>query len=113
MCIRDRLARIAVDDTSFEYACRFEVFFGKVELANGYYELCDAIEQKKRFEADNAERVSRGKSAMPIDEKLIAALQRGLPDCAGVAVGIDRLLMILLENIDSIGDTLSFDWSRA
>lgn len=107
------LSRIAGGDTEFPYACRFEIFYGKVELANGYHELTNASEQQKRFEADNELRRQAGKAAMSIDNHLIAALNNGLPDCAGVAVGLDRLLMILLDNANSISDTLSFDWQRA
>ncbi|MEM7260017.1 MAG: amino acid--tRNA ligase-related protein [Pseudomonadota bacterium] len=94
-------------------ACRFEVFYGAVELANGYYELTDAAEQQARFEADNASRKKHGKETMPVDHLLVAALAHGLPDCAGVALGVDRLMMILLDNAEHISDTLCFEWSRA
>ncbi len=107
------LARIDDSESAFPYACRFEIFYGKVELANGYYELSDAAEQQQRFEADNLARIRLGKPEMPVDFKLIAALEHGLPDCAGVAIGLDRLMMILLDGVDSITDTLSFSWSGA
>lgn len=107
------LARIESTDSSYAYACRFEIFYGSVELANGYYELRDADEQLARFTADNLARAEQGKAPMPIDQQLINALSHGLPDCAGVALGVDRLLMILLEGVTHISDTLSFEWSRA
>lgn len=73
---------------------RFEVYYGGIELANGFYELADAAEQRKRFHKDNLLRGEMGKSDMPIDELLLDALQHGLPECAGVALGIDRLLLL-------------------
>ena len=77
-----------------QVAERFEVYLRGVELANGYHELSDASEQRQRFERDNCERVARGKAALPIDERFLAALDSGLPDCCGVAVGFDRLMML-------------------
>lgn len=75
-------------------ADRFEVFFGELELANGYVELQDADLQLRRFEADQALRRTRALPIRPLDRRLIAALRSGLPGCAGVAVGFDRLLML-------------------
>lgn len=75
-------------------AARFEVFVNGVELANGYHELTDAAEQKRRFEKDLAVREQLGLPAVPIDEGLVQALEEGLPACAGVALGVDRLLML-------------------
>ncbi|MFI5420444.1 MAG: EF-P lysine aminoacylase EpmA [Nitrososphaerales archaeon] len=77
-----------------EVAERFEIYFNGLELANGYHELADAKEQKRRFEEANVERQKLGKEALPIDENFLAALKRGLPDCCGVAVGFDRLMML-------------------
>lgn len=91
---------------------RFELYLGPLELANGYHELCDASEQRTRFERDLRVRVQRGDPQPPLDEHVIAALEHGLPACAGVAMGIDRLLMAMLES-DHIGDVLAFDFSRA
>jgi lysyl-tRNA synthetase class 2 len=86
------LARLNPDDPSV--ADRFEVFHGAVELANGFVELTDAPEQTRRFAMDQAQRQSLGKSTAPIDDRFLDALQAGLPDCAGVAIGFDRVLMI-------------------
>lgn len=91
---------------------RFELYVGPLELANGYHELGDAIEQRARFERDLAVRATRGHAQPPIDEGLLAALRIGLPDCAGVALGVDRLLMAMLGT-DSIADVLAFDFARA
>ena len=75
-------------------AARFEAYLNGVELANGFHELSDATEQRRRFEQDNARRIAQGLEPVVIDELLLAALEEGLPDCAGVALGIDRLLMV-------------------
>jgi len=87
-----------------QWAERFEVFAGNVELANGYRELTDPVEQTRRFEADNKRRRASGRDTMPIDPRLIAALRNGLPECAGVALGVDRLLMVAL-GADDIAET--------
>ncbi len=107
------LARIDRSDSEWPCACRFEIYFGAVELANGYHELKEPGEQRDRFAADNATRIIDGKQSVPIDDYFLAALEQGLPDCAGVAVGIDRLLMILIDEIESLDQVLGFDWSRA
>ncbi len=91
---------------------RFEVYVEGVELANGYCELKDATEQRQRFERDNALRVARRQSERPLDEYLLAALAQGLPDCSGVALGVDRLLM-LATGVNDIRQVLAFDWQRA
>ncbi|MGH8190111.1 MAG: EF-P lysine aminoacylase EpmA [Rhodanobacteraceae bacterium] len=90
---------------------RFELYLGGDELANGYHELNDAVEQRQRFERDNLRRAARGQSAMPIDENLLTVLD-ALPDCAGVAMGIDRLLMHML-GIGDIRDVLAFGFADA
>jgi lysyl-tRNA synthetase class 2 len=74
---------------------RFELLIDGLEIANGFHELRDAGEQARRFEEDNRIRRSRGLMEIPVDQYLIAALAHGLPDCAGVALGLDRLLMSL------------------
>lgn len=86
------LARICPDDVTV--ADRFEVFFGSLELANGYVELTDAAEQRRRCAADQDKRKKGNAPIRPLDEKFVASLESGLPACAGVAVGFDRLLMI-------------------
>ena len=96
------LARLRKDDPRF--AERFEVFAGPLELANGYHELGDADEQRARFERDNQARAARGQPVMPVDEAILAALHAGLPDCSGVALGLDRLVMAALgrSSIDEV-----------
>ncbi|MGQ0656998.1 MAG: EF-P lysine aminoacylase EpmA [Chromatiales bacterium] len=91
---------------------RFEVFVGGVEIANGFHELTDAAEQRLRFESDNARRCDLGLPTMPLDEHLLAALETGLPDCAGVALGVDRLVMVATAAA-SIDKVQAFDISRA
>ena len=91
---------------------RFEALLGRIELANGYHELADAAEQRARFGADLALRATRGTVEPPQDERLLDALAHGLPDCAGVAMGIDRLLMAMLAT-PRIRDVIAFDFSRA
>ncbi len=91
---------------------RFELYLGGMELANGFYELADAGEQRTRFEVELAERESQGKPLIPMDEHLLDALQAGLPDCAGVALGLDRLLMRLC-GAGHIGHVLAFAHDRA
>ncbi len=83
---------------------RFEFLWHGVELANGYQELSDPIEQHQRFIADNQMRCQMGKTELPIDDHLLAALSHGLPACSGVAMGVERLMMCLLgyESIDQV-----------
>lgn len=99
------LARICPGDG--RVADRFEVFFGAMELANGYVELTDADEQRDRFRKDTTDRRAAGKSELPADELLLAALQHGLPECAGVAVGFERLQMIY-EDTNHIDNVVTF-----
>lgn len=91
---------------------RFEVYYCGLELANGFHELADAREQRRRFERERAVRRARGLEDRPMDERLLAALEAGLPDCAGVALGLDRLLMIAAR-AEHIGDVLAFPFPRA
>lgn len=91
---------------------RFELFVGGVELANGYHELASAGEQRSRFEAELARRRARGLAQPPVDERLLAALAHGLPDCAGVALGVDRLVMVA-AGAGHIDEVIAFPLSRA
>lgn len=106
------LARLETDASGTLVAKRFELFYGEIELANGFYELLDADEQRQRFEHDNATRIANGQPAAELDENFLAALAHGLPECSGVALGLDRLLMTLCrrKNIDQV---LAFPWRRA
>jgi len=91
---------------------RFELYLGRTELANGYQELTNAREQKQRFENENLQRESGGKDTYEIDQHLIDALEHGLPECAGVALGVDRLLMLIC-GAESINEVTAFPFSRA
>jgi lysyl-tRNA synthetase class 2 len=91
---------------------RVEVFLAGMELGNGYHELTDAVEQRIRFEAAQCERNRLGLMQPPLDERLLAALDYGLPDCAGMAIGVDRLLMARL-GLATIDETLCFPVARA
>lgn len=104
------LARIRQDDVPV--AERFELYLGPLELANGYHELADAEEQGDRFRRDVELRAQRGLESPAVDSRLLSALANGFPRCAGVALGVDRLLMAML-NTDRIGDVLAFDFARA
>lgn len=104
------LARLRMDDPPV--AERFELYLGPLELANGYHELTDATEQRARFGRDLATRRQRDAVIPPVDERLLAAMQSGLPPCAGVALGVDRLLMAMLDT-DQIADVLAFAFDRA
>ena len=104
------LARLRPGDPPL--AERFELYLGLLELANGYHELIDPGEQRARFERDVSVRDSRGSVAPPIDDRLLSAMRSGLPPCAGVALGIDRLLMAMLGST-RIADVLAFPFDRA
>lgn len=90
---------------------RFELYVDGLELANGYRELTDAGELRRRFLEDNRRRREADLPERPLDEALLAALDAGLPDCSGVALGVDRLLMCLTDESD-IRRVLAFDWAR-
>jgi elongation factor P--(R)-beta-lysine ligase len=91
---------------------RFELYLGPLELANGYHELADADEQRARFERELALRRARGAAVPPVDARLLDGLASGLPDCAGVALGMDRLMMAMLGTT-TIADVLAFEFARA
>ena len=104
------LARVRPDTPPV--AERFELYLGRTELANGYQELTDATEQRQRFDAENELRSQRGLDVYRIDEHLVATLEHGLPECAGVALGVDRLLMAL-SGAEDINEVIAFPASRA
>ncbi len=104
------LARL--DPADPRVALRFELYHRGIELANGYHELSDPNEQRQRFDADQRVRQARGLPVNCIDPNLLAALEAGLPDCAGVALGFDRVLMLAM-NAASIDDVLAFPVERA
>lgn len=82
-----------------------------IELANGYHELMDVEEHRRRFLQDNAKRKALEYPLIPLDENFLAALDYGLPPCAGVALGIDRLIALALH-AETIQDVLSFSWDH-
>jgi lysyl-tRNA synthetase class 2 len=102
------LAATAVDEHGVEVAERFELYWQGIELANGFHELTDAALLRKRLEAVNKARVADGRSALPMPESLLAAMQRGLPASCGVALGFDRLVMLMVGGSD-IGEVLSVE----
>ncbi|BBI92232.1 elongation factor P--(R)-beta-lysine ligase [Serratia symbiotica] len=104
------LAEISTED--HRVAERFEVYFKGIELANGFRELTDGSEQRQRFEQDNRKRAQRGLPQHPIDNNLLDALQHGIPACSGVALGVDRLVMLAL-GAESLSDVLAFPVGRA
>lgn len=93
-------------------AARFELYIDGVEIANGFHELADPLEQRRRFEADLEERRTRGQRAPPLDERLLAALESGLPECAGVALGFDRLVAVAL-GARSLAEVMAFSIGSA
>ncbi len=104
------LARISPENP--QVAERFEVYVEGVELANGFHELTDAHEQRRRFFHEGQEMAAQGLPVSPADERFFAALTAGLPPCAGVALGIDRLLAVL-AGVDHLQGVLAFPWERA
>lgn len=108
----DQAALAKITTASPPVAQRFELYLGRTELANGYQELTDASQLQQRFDVENATRLKRGQPMNQIDHHLVAALQSGLPDCAGVALGVDRLLMAICQ-VKSISEVIAFPHSRA
>ena len=104
------LAEISTED--HRVAERFEVYYKGIELANGFRELTDSREQRQRFEQDNRKRAARGLPQHPVDNNLLDALEHGMPECSGVALGVDRLIMIAL-GAASLSDVLAFPVTRA
>jgi lysyl-tRNA synthetase class 2 len=93
-------------------ACRFEVYYRGIELANGYHELTNAAEQRMRLQASNQARVEAGKEALKVDELFLGALESGLPDCCGVAVGFDRLMMLKMGETE-LKNILPMIWNES
>ncbi|WP_410012167.1 elongation factor P--(R)-beta-lysine ligase [Sodalis sp. C49] len=104
------LAEISTED--HRVADRFEAYFKGIELANGFRELTDAAEQRQRFTQDNRKRAALNLPQQPIDENLLAALAHGIPECSGVALGVDRLVMLALK-ADSLSEVIAFPVERA
>lgn len=105
------LARCGLDHQGQTVARRFEAYVNGVELANGYWELCDASEQARRLEADLEKRQRMKLPQYPVDQHLLEALESGLPECAGVALGVDRLMMLSSGEKD-IRALLAFPFER-
>ncbi len=100
------------DRNGVALGARFECYVDGLEMANGYWEAKESDDLRARFTADNHNRQRRGQLEQVIDERLLAALLAGLPDCAGVALGVDRLLMCQ-QKLSHMDATLAFSWSRA
>jgi lysyl-tRNA synthetase class 2 len=105
------LAKVAKSDAGYEAAERFELYYRGIELANGFHELGDAAELRRRFEAVNTARVANERGALPLPESLLAALEHGLPPCTGCALGFDRLAMLASDST-SIDDVIAFPQQR-
>ncbi len=105
----EQAAQARLDPADPRLAQRFEVYVGGMELANGYLELLDPAEYDRRFDAENAKRRAVGKPELPKDQSLLQDLTRGLPACAGVALGLDRLVILGLGR-STIGSALAFPW---
>ncbi len=98
-----------IEDEKIGY--RFEIYYKGMELANGYDELLDPVEQKKRLEEENACRIQMGKEPLPVDPLFLKALEKGMPDSSGVAVGFDRL-MLLRHSGEHIRSVIPFHWDN-
>lgn len=105
------LAEVVRDEDGNEVAERFELYYRGIELANGFRELADAAEQRRRFEAVNSARVADGRPALPMPTSLLAALEHGLPECTGAALGFDRVVMLAIGG-QSIDDVVAFPNGR-
>lgn len=106
------LAQTREDQDGTTVARRFEIYYRGLELANGYQELTDAEEQHRRFDTDNIQRREQGFTPMDADPCLLAAMDHGLPDCSGVAMGVERLLMAQ-QGASRIDQVQTFPWERA
>lgn len=101
------LAELSVNAAGDQVANRFELYLGRVEIANAYQELTDAAALEQRFRTDNHQRSKLGKPAIEPDQRLLAAMRHGLPACAGVALGVDRLLAVM-QDARQLGDVIGF-----
>jgi lysyl-tRNA synthetase class 2 len=108
--VQSSLARLNKENPAI--ADRFEVFINGVEIGNGFFELADAKEQDARFDKENISRKSKGLVQVEKDELFLDALASGLPDCSGIALGLDRLLMVM-TNSEYLDDVLAFPFERA
>ena len=104
------LAQVSSED--HRVAERFEFYYKGLELANGFHELDDTKEQIRRFNADNVEREKMGLPLQALDTRFLASLEAGMPDCSGVALGVDRLVMIAL-GAEHIRDVIAFSVESA
>ena len=112
---QSQLAQLrTVNDSESDYvvAERFELFLNGIEIANGYNELLDADELRHRFKKTQRNRIFDGQASLPVESRLLTAMETGLPPCCGTALGIDRLLMVLF-NAESIDEVLAFPIERA
>ncbi len=107
-----QLAKLHQNADGITVAARFEVYAGGLELANGYDECLDSEELRRRFDTDNRQRQEQGKPLMPIDFNLLAAIEHGLPPCTGIALGLDRLMMLVAEKT-ALNGVLSFGFERS
>ena len=105
------LAQVVPSGLGYDVAERFEMYYRGIELANGFHELTDVAELRRRFERVNAYRVAGGRGALPIPERLLAAMEHGLPTCTGVALGFDRVVM-LATGATSIDEVVAFPHER-
>ena len=106
------LAQVCTSSDGIKVAERFELFVNGIELANGYHELTDADELAAHNQTVNQQRASDGHAVLPEKSFLLQAMRHGLPQCSGVALGVDRLLMVLLEK-KTIDDVIAFPFERA
>jgi lysyl-tRNA synthetase class 2 len=107
-----QLAKIKKDEAGNDVADRFELYIKGIEIANGYNELLDAGELQQRFTKDNKQRQDQAMAEMPMDNNLLAAMKSGMPECSGVALGFDRIIMLAL-NKPNIQAVRSFSFNHS